>query len=504
MLILFTVWGIYILLPYLYSRVVPWLSSKFRRNKRNANMNHSPMHSPRIVRSLPRGRDNVALTFDDGPDPIYTPMLLDLLAVYHIRATFFVVGERALKQPELIQRMAEEGHEIGVHNYQHWSNWLLPPWSTSRQIAHTATIIHERTGKWPIHYRPPWGLLNIFDIFRSHVQYVLWSVMVNDWRARASTVDTIQRRLSQQVVDGAIVLLHDCGRTIGARRNAPMFMLQALSEWLKNSKDKWSFVTVQEGLAAADELEDSKRVVYTHATHTRATPSNNAASLQHRIHTLLASLWLAWDRAVLRLLRIQPVHPQHPFLQVRIRAYTGKHTLHLNDGTVVQQGDHIAEIHLNNRMIYTIGQSSPSIMQMMVTLLRLFQPALSQLAAYLRRHPMGAQVKAVYGISLLHQPAERFGFTVLDVHNLLFSRISSWYLRFVLRLLRPGAVQQRHQPDRRSEPNRLRRENGARNSRKPASSPQDRRADERWKPKIIVISTSKLYRMYPVDSSDAG
>ena len=69
----------------------------------------------------------IALTFDDGPDPFYTPLLLDLLARHGARATFFVVGSHAERHPELLQRMRDEGHIIGIHNYVHKTNWLMRP-----------------------------------------------------------------------------------------------------------------------------------------------------------------------------------------------------------------------------------------------------------------------------------------------------------------------------------------------------------------------------------------
>src|SRR5256885_2191204 len=82
--------------------------------------------------------DKISFTFDDGPNPIYTPQLLDLLKHHHIQATFFVVGSKAEKYPELIARMHNEGHLIGIHNYVHKSNWFMAPWTTRRHLNKTA------------------------------------------------------------------------------------------------------------------------------------------------------------------------------------------------------------------------------------------------------------------------------------------------------------------------------------------------------------------------------
>ena len=109
--------------------------------------------------------NKVAFTFDDGPESRFTPKLLDLLKKYNIRATFFVLGSKAEKNPGLIRRMNQEGHLIGLHNYMHLANWFMTPWTIRRELVRSASIIEQITGVRPIYYRPPWGLLNLFDFF---------------------------------------------------------------------------------------------------------------------------------------------------------------------------------------------------------------------------------------------------------------------------------------------------------------------------------------------------
>jgi peptidoglycan/xylan/chitin deacetylase (PgdA/CDA1 family) len=101
-------------------------------------------------------KNQVAFTFDDGPHPRYTPELLDLLQDYQVKATFFVLGSQADLHPDLIRRMHREGHQIGIHNYNHTSNWLMLPWTVRRDhMERTADIIESIIGKRPDHYRPP-------------------------------------------------------------------------------------------------------------------------------------------------------------------------------------------------------------------------------------------------------------------------------------------------------------------------------------------------------------
>jgi peptidoglycan-N-acetylglucosamine deacetylase len=189
----------------------------------------------------------IAFTFDDGPNPIYTPQLLDILKKYHIRATFFVLGSKAEKYPELILRMHKEGHLIGIHNYVHRSNWVMSPWTVRRQLKKSVFIIERITGIKPIYYRPPWGLLNLFDFFlMKQYKIIHWSVMAEDWRSRGGS-EKVKSRLLRNIKNGDIILLHDCGETLGADYDAPMNTINALKEVLNELKQrKLSCVRIDE------------------------------------------------------------------------------------------------------------------------------------------------------------------------------------------------------------------------------------------------------------------
>lgn len=186
-----------------------------------------------------RGNESskIAFTFDDGPDPIYTPILLDLLKKNEVKATFFVVGSRAEKHPELIQRMHQEGHLIGIHNYVHHSNWFMSPWKVRKGLEDTAEIIKNVIGVRPVYYRPPWGMLNLFDfVNRSKYKIILWSIMAQDWRTSGGS-EKIKQRLSS-IKGGDVILLHDCGDTLGAELEAPRNTINALKDVLKQVKTK--------------------------------------------------------------------------------------------------------------------------------------------------------------------------------------------------------------------------------------------------------------------------
>lgn len=195
----------------------------------------------------------LAFTFDDGPDPLYTVQLLDVLNQYSVKASFFVVGERAERFPEIIERMHMEGHLIGIHNYTHRSNWLMSPWKVKEGVEKTAQIIEQITGHRPVYYRPPWGMLNLFDYWiHPHYQIILWSVIVGDWRSKGGAARILQS-LQQSLHPGAVILLHDCGATWGADEDAPKYTIAALRQLL-------SELAVQnKGTATVNEMLQKKK-----------------------------------------------------------------------------------------------------------------------------------------------------------------------------------------------------------------------------------------------------
>lgn len=180
---------------------------------------------------------DIAFTFDDGPDPTYTPVLLDVLKENGVKATFFVVGSKAEKNPDIIRRMHMEGHLLGIHNYEHTSNWLMSPWKVKKGIEKTAAIIEEITGERTVYYRPPWGILNLIDfIKKSRYFIILWSISAEDWKTSGGS-DKIRRALSG-IKGGDVVLLHDCGDTPGADIEAPAITIEALKDVLPAVKAK--------------------------------------------------------------------------------------------------------------------------------------------------------------------------------------------------------------------------------------------------------------------------
>jgi len=168
-----------------------------------------------------QGKQGVALTFDDGPNPEVTPRLLDLLAAYQVQATFFLVGERAKACPDLVREIIARGHAVGAHGQHHKFAWLMAPWSTWRQWNKSVATLKEITGKEVQLVRPPWGTFNLITwlwLVRQKKRAVLWDVDGHDWQARRRP-NQITARIMRRVRPGSIILLHDAGGGPGAPEN---------------------------------------------------------------------------------------------------------------------------------------------------------------------------------------------------------------------------------------------------------------------------------------------
>lgn len=198
------------------------------------------------------GSKGIALTFDDGPHPLYTVELLDLLKKYGVKATFFVVGRKVEKYPEIIERMDREGHMIGIHHFNHISNWLLTPGRLRKEMELTEKAIMECTNEKALIYRPPWGHFNLFTpLLSKSYQIVMWSNIFKDWKIKNSK-NLLLPQLRKVQEDGSILLLHDDGETFGADKTAPRYMLRALDIFLQESiEKKTAFFTLKDMVESA-------------------------------------------------------------------------------------------------------------------------------------------------------------------------------------------------------------------------------------------------------------
>lgn len=155
----------------------------------------------------------VFLTFDDGPDPEWTPRVLDVLARAQARATFFLVGRSVRAHPVLARRILDAGHEIGNHTLTHAHPWMISAEAGRREVRDGAAAIEEATGRRCAWFRPPHGRLRrcMVEQAADHGQtVVLWSRSAVDWGPLGSNAG-VARRL-QATRAGDILLMHDAAR----------------------------------------------------------------------------------------------------------------------------------------------------------------------------------------------------------------------------------------------------------------------------------------------------
>lgn len=360
----------------------------------------------------------IALTFDDGPDPEYTPRLLEILKQYKIKATFFVLGSKAEQYPELIKQMDEDGHLIGIHNYVHWANAFMTPKKVRLQLNDSVNAIERIIGVKPVFYRPPWGVINIFDfLLMKRFRMILWSIIVGDWRSSGGK-RKIKHRLLSRLKDGAVIVLHDSGQTFGADCDAPGHMLEALQEFIAEAlSNGYSFLRVDEKIA----LEKPK--------HAAAVP----LSLPKR---MLLFIWFKWDQLFHVLCKIKPVDASNPLFFYRVVTFRGK-TMLLSECEQLVSGDRVLELHFNNEKLFKLSTGSRSPVQLAVQMIRLVKEVLPRISAKIENNPEFSDVKAIYGITMIHRGADQLGFTSLALPRGWFSILANVYLKVLLYILHP-------------------------------------------------------------------
>lgn len=195
-----------------------------------------------------------ALTFDDGPHPVYTPQVLRILKKHGAKATFFMVGESASQYPEIVKDVAEAGHVIGNHSWNHPYLPNIPSrldrlkqlWNCARATAPYCQRL----------FRPPFGAQNSqvrFDARLFAYKVILWNVSAQDWTLQDS--EEVAQKMINRVKPGSIFLLHDAiypyaGNEVSEEISDRVPMLQGLDMALSVLKQQIQFVTVPELLLA--------------------------------------------------------------------------------------------------------------------------------------------------------------------------------------------------------------------------------------------------------------
>lgn len=186
--------GAYFVLPWLMK---PWLARRLAAQVRRA------------------GR--VCLTFDDGPDAASTARLLDVLDREGAKATFFLLGRNVVKNPDLVRRMVESGHEVGEHGFGHRHAWKTGPVAYLRDLLASRRALAEHGGRDRVAlYRPAYGemnLLTLFYVLFGRRRIVMWNVNPRDFESLSP--ESVANKVVEGAGAGSVVLLHDAREDIG-------------------------------------------------------------------------------------------------------------------------------------------------------------------------------------------------------------------------------------------------------------------------------------------------
>lgn len=153
----------------------------------------------------------VALTYDDGPEPATTPVLLEVLKKYDVKACFFCIGQKAEQYPDIVRRITDEGHEIGNHSYRHESKFpLYKKRKMKKDLLKAQQILEEISGQEVRLFRPPFGVTN--PMIGSVLKELGWTTVgwsLRSFDTQARTADKALHRIKRKLKPGVIILLHD-------------------------------------------------------------------------------------------------------------------------------------------------------------------------------------------------------------------------------------------------------------------------------------------------------
>ncbi|MBO7098473.1 MAG: polysaccharide deacetylase family protein [Bacteroidaceae bacterium] len=180
---------------------------------------------PHALWRMDRHQKSVYLTFDDGPIPEATPFILDTLDKFNVKATFFMVGENAVKYPHLLEEVRKHGHQVGNHTYNHLSGMRHFTWTYLANIKKADEILHTKL------FRPPHGWIRTvqYRVLRHvGITVVMWDVVTRDY-SRLLTADDVLRNVKRYTRPGSIITFHDSLKSIDKLKHAlpeALFWLQ--------------------------------------------------------------------------------------------------------------------------------------------------------------------------------------------------------------------------------------------------------------------------------------
>lgn len=396
----------------------------------------------RHIGTIYRGNElksEITLTFDDGPDPVYTPALLTLLDQYKVSAMFFLVGKTLEKYPDLVRQIHERGHIIGVHTDRHVNAWFTSPWRMHHEILRTRDMLQRITGEAPKYFRPPWGRFNIVllqQLQSLDMVPVLWTYACQDWEP-GDRSKSIAQKIMAQAQNGAIVLLHDSGGAPGSPKNTLNALKVAIPR-LQQIGFTLGVTPVLEAQAAAD-----KRKV-------------KVSRLSQKV---LRPIWKVWDDLyskvehvfpMTRIFRLNvghwhfgaryanevPIEQNSKSISCEEANATLRRQVAATAEPIVRDGDPFVEMHMQLIALQELI-AIPSPEKMAVRGLREVRDSLHGIARALIYDDRYRMAQGIFGYTLMHRGIERLGFHVEKIPPTLNNRWISFLTKSIMVLHHP-------------------------------------------------------------------
>jgi peptidoglycan/xylan/chitin deacetylase (PgdA/CDA1 family) len=405
-------WGIIIGLVLIYALYAPIAELIFHM-----------LHVGTLYKGTPTER-KIGLTFDDGPDPRYTPQVLQILDEHDAKATFFVVGAQAEQFPNIVREIVAEGHEVAIHGDKHRHAWLLDPIATYRDLKAAMNTIASISGHQMRYYRPPWGAFNIMTrAAAAHFKLtpVLWSSRAKDWYAGHYAKEIVQRVVNEAHPSG-IVLCHDAGGADGA----PLNTIEALPTILTELKALgYAFTTVSDIHQSMRSHRAMVRQLFAHYPWYRK---------------LWISLWEIVEVTFARYYHVEPLNTMFRFSPAK-----WDHGSRLDPDTGMEQihdGAQAIDLHFRNDTAVTLSASHDN--RALVRGLRLVKQGFGDLARVLEHDPKYHDVQVVVATTLMNRGMEMLGFHVEGLPDTRKTRRLQRYMRFLMGLYHPEGFSRLH------------------------------------------------------------
>lgn len=330
-----------------------------------------------VLREGDSAAPEVALTFDDGPDPETTPKVLDILRERGVKATFFMLGQQMEKHPDLARRVLEEGHEIAIHGYRHINHMLLLPWQVKQDLTRAVKAYEKVLGQKPEYFRPPHGVFTWGTIWAEKhlgLKPVHWTIAAGEWVDSVSS-EEVRERILTELDLGAVVLLHDA--RFGASK-----VIEMLPQLLQDLK-------------------------------TYGYQCKPFSQLQGLRTGTIKSTWerlLAWyDRQYDRSNNIDPLtRPAHGLYRIGLAPFPGESVM-LANGEIVENHSMQGELHLHNRRMVKVARHNK------FSALKMVRRSMQDLAREIENNPKYRDIQVFFGLSLMDKIGEELGFQYAEM-----------------------------------------------------------------------------------------